>query len=749
MGRKVGVPIVGIALAVVIIGGGALWYYLNSDIVQPNSSLLLFGRKTLAATLAYQQDGVEVNINGAGWTTVETDMVLHEGDGIRTSATTTSRAIVMFENGDIIRLGYNSEVSLSDLRSSNVTIMQTSGASYSRVAKSQGVYQIKTDAATIKALGTAFDVVMTDEFIDVNVVESKVEIKIGAIKHEVEEGNTATIDTENQDVSVVKIDTSVLTNDWYTWNKEEDSKTTTDYGILDEYKGPSLVVNEPKDGAGIEGASVTVSGTVHDIEATLTINGEQVANNQGSFLYELSLLPGKNIITVVAESADGNKSIREIKVTSNVPISATPITLTAETESDGVRLQWNESTAIGFQYYKVVRSETNADLKYPEQGYITKLDKGLESYTDSDVNTDTQYYYRVCEVVDSEHIFCSNVLYMQGKNVEQDISDDTTETEDEPEGDNDANFVGIKLAGEATSAGIKLTWNVEGITIENGFKIVKSTEANPVFPGNDYQYLSDSSTRSYKWALTDGATYHFRACQYNGDGQCLVYSNDISVTAYQQTNEFSSDSESTAPVMSVTAETTGVGIYWTDTSENAGFKYYKVVRSEINPDLRYPDNSYIAAKSAGQESHRDYGAAKGTAYYYRICAVGDDILCSNVVQVIATHDNPAPTAVTLSGVYGSSSLALSWNASGEKDFKYYKIVWSQTDSTPTYSENSYIAVDSTAATATFTDDGSEGGVREESIDLAVSTHYYSVCVVDSRGQVACSNTVTLIDGVVQ
>ncbi|MBW2647689.1 MAG: hypothetical protein JRE23_16240, partial [Deltaproteobacteria bacterium] len=214
------------------------------------------------------------------------------------------------------------------------------------------------------------------------------------------------------------------------------------------------------------------------------------------------------------------------------------------------------------------------------------------------------------------------------------------------------------------------------------------------------------------------------------------------------TNEPTADSESTAPVMSATAETTGVGIYWTDTSDNGGFKYYKVVRSETNPDLRYPDNNYIAAKSAGQESHRDYGAAKGTAYYYRVCAVGDDILCSNVVQVTATHDNPAPTAVTLSGAYGSSGMILTWNASGEKDFRYYKIVWSQTNSAPEYPDDGYIAVDSTASSTSYTDDGSASGGRKAETDLGEGTHYYTICVVDSRSQIACSNTVTLINGLV-
>jgi hypothetical protein len=93
----------------------------------------------------------------------------------------------------------------------------------------------------------------------------------------------------------------------------------------------------------------------------------------------------------------------------------------------------------------------------------------------------------------------------------------------------------ITLSGYATDSGVKLSWTVAGVDIANGFKLVKSTSINPVYPGNSAVYLK-STTNAYHWSITDGGTYYFRACQYTGGG-CGTYSNNIKVTAPKITTE--------------------------------------------------------------------------------------------------------------------------------------------------------------------------------------------------------------------
>ncbi|MFA5134351.1 MAG: FecR domain-containing protein [Patescibacteria group bacterium] len=745
------IPAVSIILVALLIGGGLFWYSLNKEIVFPETNLAMTGGAPIAGTLAYQQGDVFVLFaSGSEWEQAETDTVLHAGDSVRTGdASTNPKAIIDLEMGDTIRLGYGTELSFSALKQDKVTVSQVTGAIYSRVAKrSRGLYEVQVGDVRIRALGTAFDVVIDGKEVGVNVVESTVAVVTDAGQQRVEEGSSATIDSDTKDLSVTLMDQSALDNEWYTWNKEEDSKTNRDLGILEQFAGPDVDVTSPADGSTVKTATVTVSGTVSDFEATVTVGGAAVVNSAGQFTHEVELVSGKNVISVTAQNAEGYRTVKEIKVTyaEDIPATATPIEVSAETGADGVSLSWNQSSGTVFQYYKVVRSESNPEPTYPDDGYIAVLNKGDERYTDTEVSADKTYYYRICEVMAEGEVFCSNVVHMKGKQQqEQNENQNQGETQNQEQEHNQeqATEAGLSLSATAESDGVHLSWTTGGLDVSGGFKLVRGTAANPVYPGNDYQYLSDSSARSYTWALTDGKTYHFRVCQYNGEGTCLSYSNNVELTAYEQpTPEISL-------IMSATPEDTGVGLWWSDVSAMSGFKYYKVVRSETNADLRYPDDSYIAVKSAGEESHRDYSAVKGTPYFYRICAVGDAIVCSNVLQITPIHTNAAPTAGTLSGSFSGGQLTLSWTASGEADFKYYKVVWSQADSTPVYPTDGYIGVISDANTVTFTDDGEPAGSRKDSVCLNCTTNYYAVCVVDSQSQVACSNAVTLSGGAVQ
>ena len=743
-------PIIVIVVALIVIGGGAYWYFQNDDVVDISILPIKKSEKvatSVAATLAYQKGEVSIKVEDGKWISVETDTVLHQGDSIKTGADSTVKAIIELENGDVIRLGYSTEILLTSLKSDSVIITQASGASYHRVAKDRtNTYEVVTGDITAQALGTAFDVVMADENIEVGVVESKVKVINGKDSTEVKEGEAALFDIEEKKVDVSDIEKDELTNEWYTWNKEEDSKNTDKLGVLADYAGPELKITTPADETITGNEKITIEGTVSDFDATLTINDTEVENTAGQYSHEVSLVAGKNIITVVAEDANGYRTIKEIKVVYQAaPATATPITLSAETKTDGVYLEWNTASGLGLKYYKVVRSETNSDLKYPENGYIAVNSKGREHYTDTDVSKDNTYYYRICEVYEGDNIFCSNVVNMKGKIAAVEVEEDEEEEVDEDR-------VGLFLTAEAKSDGVHLSWSVEGMEITNGFKLVRSETENPVYPGDDYKYLSDSSTTSYTWAATKGKTYNYRVCQYTDEGTCVVYSNNLAVKSYD--SEESSDEDDTEGTVTVTmsakAESSGVGIWWNNVAEDvSGFKYYKVVRSETNSDLRYPDDSYIAVKSKGDESHRDYAAKSTKSYYYRICAVGDQVHCSNVIQVTPTHVNAAPAALILSGIYSEGNMTLSWNQSNEVDYNYYKVVWSQTNATPKYPADGYIKAIGDRTTVSYLDEGGKAGNRAAEVDLTTGTHYYSLCIADSQTQVACSNTVTLVDGVIQ
>jgi hypothetical protein len=83
----------------------------------------------------------------------------------------------------------------------------------------------------------------------------------------------------------------------------------------------------------------------------------------------------------------------------------------------------------------------------------------------------------------------------------------------------------INLSGYSQDGKAVLNWNVNSVDTPIGFKVIKSVDPNPVYPGDAYHYLSNADVRSDIWTGLSG-TYHFRVCQYLG-GACGVYSNDI------------------------------------------------------------------------------------------------------------------------------------------------------------------------------------------------------------------------------
>ncbi|NTU99062.1 hypothetical protein HGA64_03595, partial [Candidatus Falkowbacteria bacterium] len=86
----------------------------------------------------------------------------------------------------------------------------------------------------------------------------------------------------------------------------------------------------------------------------------------------------------------------------------------------------------------------------------------------------------------------------------------------------------ITLDGQQSGNKVSLNWSLVGFDSSMGFKVVVSKELDPVYPGNEYHYLSDAGTRSDTWELDEPGTYFFRVCEYLG-GKCGVYSNNLKV----------------------------------------------------------------------------------------------------------------------------------------------------------------------------------------------------------------------------
>lgn len=110
------------------------------------------------------------------------------------------------------------------------------------------------------------------------------------------------------------------------------------------------------------------------------------------------------------------------------------ISFSATLNTDGsVLTNWSKyNHSESFTFYKVVRSTTNSNPVYPDDGYIYYSgDQNELSYTDNDVPEGTAYY-RICQIASPKR-YCSKVVTINGPAVTDEEKNTTSaESEDSP-----------------------------------------------------------------------------------------------------------------------------------------------------------------------------------------------------------------------------------------------------------------------------------------------------------------------------
>ena len=170
------------------------------------------------------------------------------------------------------------------------------------------------------------------------------------------------------------------------------------------------------------------------------------------------------------------------------------------------------------------------------------------------------------------------------------------------------------LSSKKSDDGVKLVWEAKNLGKFDGFKLVKSKETNPVYPGDDYKYITAKETRTYLWNISDGNKYHFRACLYVG-GKCSLYSNDILVEAPEK----SGDGDYASSV-SLSAVEDGDNTYlkWSISGGEAPMGYKVVKSKDKNPE--YPEDGYYKYISDGDTKKvKLEGFDSGDIYHFRVC----------------------------------------------------------------------------------------------------------------------------------
>ncbi len=203
------------------------------------------------------------------------------------------------------------------------------------------------------------------------------------------------------------------------------------------------------------------------------------------------------------------------EVSSTVSQDGTLVLRAILSDPGKVKLDWDISGLDTSKGFKVVMSES-VNPVYPGNTYHYLTSPAARQDYWSGLGNKT-YHFRVCQ-------YLGGACGKYSNDVAVSVTTNGAASEGAMPGE-------IVLTGAAAGNGaVSLSWAVTDTDVSKGFKIVNSTESNPVYPGNDYHYLSDASARSDVWSgFTVGKTYHFRVCQYLG-GYCGLYSNDLAIT---------------------------------------------------------------------------------------------------------------------------------------------------------------------------------------------------------------------------
>lgn len=298
--------------------------------------------------------------------------------------------------------------------------------------------------------------------------------------------------------------------------------------------------------------------------------------------------------------------------------------------SSSIELRWADlsTTETGFE---IERSLTGVAGEF---SYVTTRNPNSTSFTDTGLDDDTQYYYRIRAINNTGPSFYTDI--------------ETTST-----------LLAIPLAPDALAVAgfdatsVQLSWN-DNSDNETGFEIERSTSPSPA----SYVriHTTGAGVESYNnTGLDETTTYYYRIRAINAAGES-TYSNVVSVTTAL--------GMPAAPtgLTAGTLTTSSIAMSWTDVATNEA--NYIVQRSTNGSSY-----SNYRTLAANVTSFTDTGLPDNTTYYYRVYARNATGRSSNsnainASTLLAAPDDP--TMLIITGV-NTSSVTMIWNDQSDSE----------------------------------------------------------------------------------
>ena len=281
-----------------------------------------------------------------------------------------------------------------------------------------------------------------------------------------------------------------------------------------------------------------------------------------------------------------------------------------------------------------------------------------------------------------------------------------------------------------------------------GYKVVASKSCStPKYSENGYYtWITNANTTSctincgasYNGGdvgkFAGGQAYYFSVTAVYGEEWQKIAGNAVQVTmpgTAPAPTATPAPVNYVTPVVTATAQADGVLVTWNQIN-SSNLDGYKVVYSATNPNPAYPGDGYYSwitdrTTTSCLISYCDVAAGD---YWFSVTALYDGHnvrIAGNAVKAAmpAKPSDPEGTypEVTLNmPAIDGTNISVSWSKTADvTGFRYYKVVASDTDSTPSYPENGYV---------TFIDnpDGCSFSYGFDS-SYASKTYYFAITTV--------------------
>ena len=489
----------------------------------------------VSAKLVFQEGDVFVRkYANEEWEKVEIDTRLKKLDEVKTME--GSKAIISFEDGDIIRMDEYSRIILSE-EDGDTLIIQTDGATYDRVVKNEKKkYRVEFSGiegapeTKIESLGTAFWVKKIGTELSVGVLEGKIKYLEEEIATSLEIEDGQKIIVKNGQESRKDIDGDDLRDDFITWNIDQDNKKEMSLGASVRLKLAEITEESSEEQSDTDNAEgeEDENNEDNDQEKTLTLNGE--ATTSGVTLkWEM-----KNV-----EAPEGFKVVKGSQRNPEYPGSYYRSVRSGETTS----YTWDTTDGETYYFRVCVYDGSSGCQLYSNDLEVKTVEvSGTEKKEDCESSGGTwDSEGEKCDCPANEELEngkCKNKTSAAEKESCTDSGgtwDTAKDKCDCPEDENlknercvkDNYATSVSLSGSSKKKKeASLSWSISGGNATDGYKIVRSKSKNPTYPNDSSKSISKEGTKSYTWKdLKKGETYHFRVCVWDGS-KCITYSND-------------------------------------------------------------------------------------------------------------------------------------------------------------------------------------------------------------------------------